>query len=71
MKRFQICQLSGPAEGMFSPDAEAMPGADFATREEALSFVGAFPGSGYGYIWDRQEARAVHIFAWTRKAKAN
>jgi hypothetical protein len=71
VKRFRVCRLPGPAEGRYDPQTEAVDGGDFATKGEALDFVRVFPGSGYGYIWDEQEQRAVHAFSWERKAKAN
>jgi hypothetical protein len=71
VKRFRVCQLPGPAEGKFEPATEAIDGADFATWDEAERFVGVFPGSGYGYIYDGQECCVVRLVSWERKAASN
>lgn len=70
-KRFLVCKLDGPAEGKFDPKTEAVDGADFDTWEEARAFVGSFPGTGNGYIYDSSECCVVHLVAWERKAPAN
>ena len=71
-KRFQLCQLPNHGvEGAFHPDSEWLTGADFDSKEEALQFVGVFPGEGHGYVWDRVEARAVHLVSWVRKVRGN